>query len=185
MKYRKVWLGGAIALTICAIGVAFAKPLNVANMLFRARAATYSGEKITFDRSNSTRSGTTNTTTGTTFTGGGIICKTYDNDTTQSNGYVGALKYGSSIRFYEPDGVTEYTFEDLDIIRFFYTDSFGFYLHVTYTDGEVKKLGLYSTSVTTSSGRPLSFKGVSYKDVANIWVECASTGDHVAQMTKI
>ena len=186
MKYRKVWLGGAIALTICAIGVAFAKPLNVANMLFRARAATYTGEKITFDRSNSTRSGTTNTTTGTTFTGGGIICKTYDNDTTQSNGYVDALKYGSSIRFYEADGVTEYTFEDLDIIRFFYSGKFGFYLHVTYTDGEIKRLGgPYSTTTTTEKGRALDFRGGSFKDVANIWVECMSDSSNVCQMTKI
>ena len=178
MKHRKVWLGTAIVLTLTAVGVAFARPFNLHNILFRARASVSMGT-IEFDKANSTRSGTTNTTTATTQTGGGIICKTFNNDTSQSSGKVGAVKTGSTIKFFESDGVTEYTFEDLEKISFTHGGtSFGFNLTGIYDDGTS-----FSLTYGAKTTNPRSINFHDYGNVAHIRVEV--TSDVVTILNKI
>lgn len=193
MKHKKYYGYGAIGLTLAAIGVAFLSPLNSSNFLFRARAANVTGGNITFSGSNASKSGTTNTTNCDTRVGGNIICKTFDNDDTQSSGLVGAVKLGSSIRFYESDGTTEFTFEDLDKISFAYSGKFGFWLHVLHANGNEVKWGSSGAGSATPYGtnavnketglRTINF--TSYDNVSQIWVECTSTNSEVALMSNI
>ena len=142
MKNRKMWLGSTIVLTLVTIGAAFISPFDFIGNLFKVRAATYSNSTITFNTSGMQRSGTTTTITAHTQTGGTIICKIFDNDSTTLNNYnniIGAPKLGSFIRFYESDGVTEYTFEDLQMIGFQYDSYFGFYIHTVNANGTTTK----------------------------------------------
>ena len=118
MKHKRFLGYGAIGLTLIAIGVAFIRPIGSSNMLFRVLAsAQVTGGTITFNGTKASKSGTTNTTVCNSRVGGNIICKTFNNDSTQSSGRIGAMKTGSIMRFYESDGATEFTFQDLDVIR--------------------------------------------------------------------
>ena len=167
---------------VLGVGSAFFPGFN--SNLVVSRATTTSQGMITFNGSDATRSGTTNTVVAHTDTGGTIICKTFDNDSTQSSGYVGALKAGSTIRFYEADGETEYTFEDLDIIRFYYGGYCGYDINYVYSDGRTGQFS-YSDS-TGSSGRGANFSDkTKYGDVSNISVECKTAFSRVATLSKI
>ena len=178
MKHRKVWLGTAIVLTLTAVGVAFARPFNLHNILFRARASVSMGT-IEFDKANSTRSGTTNTTTASTQTGGGIICKTFNNDISKSSGKVGAVTNGSSIQFFESDGTTEYLFEDLEKISFAHDGkALGFDLVGIYDNGEAFS---FSYSAKAASPREINFHN--YGNVAHIRVNV--TCSDVVSLEKI
>lgn len=194
MKYKRFLGYGAVALTLLAVGVAFIRPVSTSNMLFRSRAAlNVTAGTITFDGSNASTSGTTTTTVCNSRQGGSIICKTFDNDSSQTSNTVGAPKLGSYIRFYESDGTTQFTFEDLDYINFIYTGKFGFWLHVIHVDGSYIRYGSsgagsanpYSTSeVKQATGmRSINFSALA--NVSQIWVECTSTLSNVAQMTSI
>lgn len=179
MKYKKFLGYGAIGLTLIAVGVAFIKPISSSNLLLRARAINVTGGTIVFDKSNTTKSGTTNTTPGTTNTGGVVVCKTFYNDSTQSSGYVGAVKTGSIIKFFESDGSTEYTFENLHHVSFAHTGtSFGFNLTGIYDDGTPFNL---TYSARTTNPRGINFDG--YGKVAHLRVEV--TSDIVTKLNSI
>ena len=170
MKYKRFLGYGAIGLTLIAVGVAFIKPVSTSNLLIRTRATDVIGGSIVFDKTNATKSGTTNTTAGTTKTGGTVICKTFNNDSTKSSGYVGAVKTGSTIKFFEPDGVTEYTFENLYYVSFSHGGtSFGFNLTGIYDDGSPFE---YSYSARTTNPRNINF--TDYGKVAHLRVEVTS-----------
>lgn len=187
MKHKKVWFGTAITLSLMAIAVAFAKPFNFENILFRVRANTVTAGTIVFQKSKTTRSGTTNSTPCNSRDSGSLILKTYNNVTSKSNGYIGALSGGSTMRFYEGDGVTEFTFQDLDKIQIEKeaeaNSNFSFTLHALYTDGRV-----FTNSYTItaySSSKTYSFTGASYGDVSNIWIECTSNEADIARITQV
>lgn len=183
MKNRKMWLGSTIVLTLVTIGAAFISPFDFTNNLFRVHANTYTEKTIVFDKSNSSKSGTTNSTTGSTYLGHRLVCKSFDNDSTQSKDYVGALKNGSTVRFYESDGSTEFTFEDIDkIVINKDTNNFGFKLHYVYDDGVA---GSSSFSTTTNATRTIGFTGSSYGNVSNLWLECVTTDSSVAKINSI
>lgn len=170
MKFKRFLGYGAIGLTLIAIGVAFIRPISSSNLLFRALATNVTAGSIVFDKSNTTKSGATNTTTGTTNTGATIICKTFDNDSTKSTGYVGAVKTGSTIKFFEADGTTEFTFEDLYYVSFAHTKTaFAFNLSGIYDDGTTFN---YSYSASTTSPRNINF--TDYGNVAHLRVEVTS-----------
>jgi hypothetical protein len=170
MKYKRFLGYGAIGLTLIAIGVAFIKPFSTSNLLIRARATNVIGGSIVFDKASATKSGTTNTTAGTTKTGGTVICKTFNNDSTKSSGYVGAVKTGSTIKFFELDGVTEYTFENLYYVSFNHGGtSFGFNLTGIYDDGSPFE---FSYSARTTNPRNINF--TDYGKVAHLRVEVTS-----------
>lgn len=168
-----------------AMGVAFLGPLNTTDLLFRARASNITEGTISFSGSNAIRSGTTNTTNCTSRAGGNIICKTYDNDTSKSSGKVGALKNGSIMRFYESDGITEFTFQDLEKISISKVSesnsTFGFTINALYDTGET-----FTNSYTLaafSSGKTYSFSTLG--NVSNIWIECTSDSGQIACLTEI
>lgn len=179
MKHKKIYGYITLGLTIAALGAAFVSPISSSNLLLRARAINVSAGQIVFDKSNSTRSGTTNTTAGTTNTGGTVVCKTFNNDSTQSSGYVGAVKTGSTIKFFESDGTTEYTFEDLYYVSFAHTGtSFAFDLTGIYDDGTPFS---FSYSAKTTNPRNINFS--SYGKVAHLRVSV--TSDIVTKLTSI
>ena len=148
-------------------------------------ATSVTGGSIVFAGSSSSRSGTTNTTICNSRVGGSIICKTFDNDSSKSSGYIGALKNGSIMRFYESDGITEFTFQDLEKIRFdkiTEADSnFSFTLHALYDDGTD-----FTNSYTItaySSYKQLSFATLG--NVSNIWIECTSDSGQVSKISTV
>lgn len=170
MKHKRILGYSALGLILAALSVAFVKPISYSNILIRARATDVIGGSIVFDKTNATKSGTTNTTAGTTKTGGTVICKTFNNDSTQSSGYVGAVKTGSTIKFFEPDGVTEYTFENLYYVSFSHGGtSFGFNLTGIYDDGSPFE---FSYSARTTNPRNINF--TNYGKVAHLRVEVTS-----------
>ena len=75
-----------------------------------------SNEKIANDVYRMSLNGDTSTSVASTFTGGTIICKITGNDSSATQAMVGSLTTGSEIRFYEADGITEYTFEDINTV---------------------------------------------------------------------
>lgn len=161
------------ALAIVALAASLSSNnINLGKNILRGRAIEVSSATVTFDGSTATSSGTTNTTVAYTSTGGAVICKIFDNDSTQSSGYVGAVKTGSIIRFYESDGETEYTFEDVDIIRFNYANNYdmSFKMYYKYVTGE-DNVGTYSSK--GNNYRQLNF--TSLGNVSNVWVEVTAT----------
>lgn len=64
MKHKRILGYSAIGLTLIAVGVAFIKPVSTSNLLIRTRATDVIGGSIVFDKTNATKSGTTNTTAG-------------------------------------------------------------------------------------------------------------------------
>ena len=184
MKHKRILGYSAIGLTLIAVGVAFIKPVSANSILFRARAANATSATITFDKNNSSRSDTTNTTTAFTSSGAMLICKSFSNDSTQSNGYVGAVKYGSYIKFYESDGVTEFTFEDVDSITINKdSNNFGFRIHYVYAGGTSGTTSTFSTK--TDATRTISFTGAGYGDVSNLWLECMTNDSSVAKINSV
>lgn len=174
------------ALAIVALAASLSSNnINLSKNILRGSAVEVSSATIVFDGSTATPSGTTNTTIGRTSTGGTIICKTFDNDSTQSSGYVGAVKKGSIIKFYEADGVTEYTFEHLVKIQFNKVGTstyLGFNLDVLYADGSIPESPL-SYSSKTNSTRTIDF--TTYGSVSNIGVNITNSYSSVAQLTSI
>lgn len=185
MKHKRILGYGAIGLTLIAVGVAFIKPISSSNLFLRARATSVTGGSIVFAGSSSSRSGTTNTTICNSRVGGSIICKTFDNDSSKSSGYIGALKNGSIMRFYESDGITEFTFQDLEIIRFdkiTEADSnFTFTLHALYDDG-TDFTNSYTITAYTSYKQ---YNFATLGNVSNIWIECTSSSGQVTKLTTI
>ena len=134
---------------------------------------------ISFDKENSTTSGATNTTVGTTVYHSSIIAKTTNNDTTKSSGYVGAVSSGSEIHFYESDGSTEYLFEDLEKISFsFASGSLGFNLKGFYDDGTDFS---FSYSSKTTNPRTINFHD--YGNVTRIYAQF--TNSTSVQLTNV
>ena len=186
MKHKRFLGYGAIGLTLIAIGVAFIRPIGSSNMLFRVLAsAQVTGGTITFNGTKASKSGTTNTTVCNSRVGGNIICKTFNNDSTQSSGRIGAMKTGSIMRFYESDGATEFTFQDLDVIRiekiYESNSAFDFTLHALYTNG-TEFTSSYKTLATTDY-KQINFK--TFNDVSNIWLECTSESGQLARITNV
>lgn len=179
MKHKKLLGYGALGLTLLALGVAFMEPVNSSNFFIRTRATDISGGTIVFDKSRATKSGSTNTTIGTTNTGGTVVCKTFNNDSTQSAGYVGAVKTGSTINFFEADGITEYTFENLYYVSFNHGGTaFGFKLTGIYDDGTSFNIS-YSANVTN----PRNIDFTTFGKVAHLRVEV--TSDIVTKLNSI
>lgn len=185
MKHKRILGYSAIGLTLIAVGVAFIKPVSASGILFRVRATNVTAGSIVFDKSNTTKSGTTNTTLCNSRDGGSIVCKTFENDSSKSSGYLGALKGGSIIKFYNSDGVTEFTFQDLEIIRFDKVSesnsNFDFTLHALYDDGT--SFNQSYTITAFSSYKLINFN--TYGNVSNIWIECTSSSGQVTKLTTI
>lgn len=173
MKYKRFLGYGAIGLTLIAVGVAFIKPISTSNLLFRARALNVTDATVTFTGSNATKSGSTNTTHCDSRSGGDIICKTFYNIPSESAGYIGAVSTDSEIKFYESNGTTEYTFENLRKITFVHGGtSFGFNLIGIYDDGTPFNL---TKSALTTSPRTLDFTSLGKVSHLRIKVTSSST----------
>ena len=163
-------IGSALCLGVTALSIASPGVLS-SQFLYRKEANVSLGT-IEFDKSNSQRSGGTNTTTGQTQNGNEIICKVTGNDTSQNTGHVGAVLNDTEMHFYESDGKTEYVFEDIDILEMTFTSSVtprspSFHLIGFYTDGEAFCLDAYGTS--SNATRKLNFTNM--KNVARLYVK--------------
>ena len=176
-KKKGLLLLTSLGTAIIAVG---AITLSTAfNNSYSLNAESVVGAKITFDKANSTKSGTTNTTNCNSRSGGNIICKTFNNDSTQSSGYIGAVKSGSTIQFFESDGVTEYTFEDLYYLTLNYEISaFSFDVKGIYDDGSSFS---FKYGVKTNTQRKINF--TDYGRVSHLRVEV--TSDSVTKLTSI
>lgn len=182
---KKGLLFGTTALAAAIFGVAVIGQSAVNGGLFayRLSAVNVTGGTITF--TGSTVSGTTTTSVARTQTGGTIICKITGNDSSVTSSYVGAVTNGSIIRFYEADGVTEYTFEDVDsyaLRKSGTTSRLGFNNCCIGRDGVEHS---WAWSDKTDSSRTPSFtSSVDY--VSHFWVEVTTkTSPSVALLTEI
>ena len=161
---------------------AFGSSFNYENV-FKARAGErYEGRIITF--SGSTVSGTTSTSVAQTPSGATIICKITGNDTSVSSSYVAAMKSGTEIKFYESDGVTEFTFEDLEYISFYKgSSSFAPILDAVYVEGDTYH-NVYGSS--TSNPRKLNFHSDKFdRDVSVLQAGCNNGTGIVTMVTSI
>lgn len=170
MKHRKLFGYMTLGLTVATLGAAFVNPISLSNLSLMTRAETVSSAMITF--TGCTKSGTTTTSRATTSKGAPIICKITNNSTSVTTSNVGAVKEDSVISFYEADGVTEYTFEDLEIIRFYHGGtSFSFDLSGLYSDGRAVNI---SYSARTTSPRGVDFTGATFGPVSQLKVNVTS-----------
>ena len=180
-KQKKLFLlTSMMSVFVMAVAVLFAGG-KVTSPLSRVLAdqAAVTSYSMDFNKSNSVKDGATNTTVGYTKYNAGVVCKVTGNDTTYSSGYVGAVKSGSSIHFYESDGVTEYLLEDMRTIKMTFTNasnpsgtglSPGFNLYGFYATGETFAIETYSES-TKNSTRTINFNSGDYnKPVSRIYV---------------
>ena len=167
MKKGHKILFGSLGALILGIGLTFSfNAFKNGFSILPTRAETYSSKTITFD-SNSfvSKSGTTITLRTTTFTGGPIIAKLYGAKDKVNNS-IGTVGENTQLRFYEADGTTEYTFEDLDVLRFYHAGtSISYDLHARYTDGTY-----LDKSFTGSSTNPRGISFTTLKNVSNIQI---------------
>ena len=153
------------------------------NTIMRAKAGEqHEGRIITF--SGSTVSGTTSTSTAHTESGGTIICKVTNNDSSISSSYVAAMKAGTIIKFYESDGVTEFTFEDLEYISFYKgSSSFAPILNAVYVEGDTFS-NTYGSS--TTNPRKLNFHSDKFdRDVSVLEAGCNNGTGIVTMVSSI
>lgn len=178
IKYASI---AAIAIVALAASLS-SNNINLGKNILRGRAVeVIEGEIVFQNASSSTSSDTLRTTSSSTQTGSPIICKVINNVGVRSSGYVGAVENGSEIRFYESDGVTEYTFENLIKIRFdFGTNYMAFYLKGCYNNGS--PIDLHYNSATGSS-RTLNFATLG--KVSNLWVSVDSSTGTISTISKI
>jgi len=170
MRFKKLIYITCGLLALSAVSAAFLNGFNAKDLFLRLRATNVSMGEILFDKANTTKNRTTNTTVASSQTGGRVVCKTFDNVEDQSTGYIGALTTGSTIKFYEPDGTTEFTFEDLEKIEFTHTGtSFGFDLTGIYDDGTSFSI---TYSAKTTNPRTINFHD--YGNVSHIRVTTTS-----------
>ncbi len=185
MKTGKTKFLLAIGLTlgVVSLGVAlFGQDGGISNTLFTLRATGgVEMGSIVFNKSNSVKSGTTNTTTASTQTGGTVICKTFSNNAGSSSGYIGSMLSGSTIRFFESDGTTEYTFEDLEkIIINKDSTSFSFAVHGQYDNGTAFS---FDYNANYNAKRTVNFHD--YGNVANLYVETTSNNSTLINSIEI
>lgn len=176
IQYVSIALGAVLACGVFMSSTNF----SLSNVL-RSRASETASGSIVFSNSSSSPTGeTTRTTTAfTSITGSPIICKVIGNNPTYAGNKLGAVTQNSEIRFYESDGVTEYTFEGVNRVIITKGSSyFKFNIHYYITDGEEK---LYESKENTTAVRNISFAG--FGDLANLWIEV--TNDVITQISSI
>ena len=152
---------------------------NTSNFLRASDKATAS---ITF--TNSVVNGTTSVSTAHTPTGGVIKCVVTNNDSSISSNYVAALKTGSVIRFYEADGVTEFTFEDVDKFSLTKSDSTTKYSFTHYYVTTTGVSGSFAWSESASQTRTPNYQN-SGLDVSQFYVECTSPTSNIVYISEI
>ena len=165
-----------MAVTVLIAGGKYSSPLS---RVFAAQETVTDGT-ITFNKSDTISSGDVNTTIGKTKYNYGVVCKVTNNNTTYSNGYIGAVTNGSQIHFYESDGATEYFMENLNKLAVTYScpvsssnKSPSFHLYGLYADGRTVDIS-YNAS-TTNATRTANFTGASYGAVSQLYVEYTSS----------
>lgn len=184
MKHKRILGYSAIGLTLIAVGVAFIKPVSASNILFRARALNVASGTLTF--SGSTVSGTKSVSTAITPTGGIVKCVVTNNDSSISSNYVAALVNGTTIRFYENDETTEFTFEDVDGFSLNKSNSTTYYSFTHYYVSTAGASSSFSWSRSSSASRSPNYQKEGI-DVSQFWIVCttANPSDGVAYLTSI
>ena len=181
-KNKKIlFLLTSLTMLCTAVGLIAHIGLSSEKNLFNARAAATTGQ-ITF--SGSTVNGTTTTSSSTTSNGGKIKCIVTNNDSSVTSSYVAALKTGTVIRFYEDDGVTEYTFEDVDQFSITKSNSTTKYAFTHYYVDANGDSGSFAWSMSASQTRTPKYE-TSNITASQFWIECTTTDSSVVYITSL
>ena len=179
MKKKMLILGATACMSVALVGTVIA--VNSSNGMLAGLADVTLGT-LTFEKS--TVSGTTTTSVATTSTGAKVKCIVTDNDSSVTSNHVAALKTGSIIRFYEEDGVTEYTFEDIDKFALTKTDSSTQYSFVHRYISTTGEIGEFSFSMGSGATRTANYSN-SGIDASQFHIECTTTNSNVVYLSKI
>lgn len=180
MNKKSKLIASILSITVLASSILTIASFGGKNIFSKTDATI--NNSVTFTKSKVT--GTTSVSTGTTPTGGIIKCVVTNNDSSVTSDYVGALKTGTIIRFYEEDGTTEYTFEDVNsfsITKSNSTTSYAFTHYYVTTNGEQ---GNFAWSTSSTQTRTPNYQG-SNLDVSQFWVECTTASTNVVLITSI
>lgn len=182
-KNKKTLLFLASLTMLCtAVGLIAHAGLSSDINLYNARAAATTGQ-ITF--SGSTVSGTTTISSSTTSGGGKIKCIVTNNDSSVTSNYVAAFKTGTIIRFYEDDGVTEYTsFEDVDQFSITKSDSSTKYAFTHYYVDANGDTGSFPWGMSASQTRTPKYE-TSNVNASQFWIECTTTDSGVVYINSL